>query len=291
MTIPVLPGLATLAAKYDGFILDLWGVIHDGTAPYPGAVDALQHLKDLGKKTVLLTNAPRRGGAVIELMNNLGIPRHLYGGVMSSGEAVHIEMRDRADPAFKALGTRLYHLGPERDRNIFDQMPDYQEVDSVEEADFVLNTGPVSFDETLADYEDVLAAAAARRLPMVCANPDLIVMRKGERVMCAGALAVHYRELGCQVLERGKPDPAIYDACLEELGIKDRSLVLAVGDALHTDIKGASQANIAAVMVASGIHAEELGIAWGEMPEASRAEALALHHGQHPIAVIPAFVW
>jgi HAD superfamily hydrolase (TIGR01459 family) len=291
MTLPVLPGLAGLALNYDGFILDLWGVIHDGTAPYPGAVDTLRRLKDLGKKTVLLTNAPRRGDAVIDLMNSLGIDRGLYGGVMSSGEAVHIELRDRADPAFKALGVKVYHLGPERDRNIFDSLPEYQEVEAIEEADFIVNTGPVSFDETLADYEDVLQAGAARRIPMVCANPDLIVMRKGQRVMCAGALAVRYRELGCPVLERGKPDPAIYDACLEALGIADKSRVLAVGDALHTDIKGASSAGLAAVMVAGGIHAEELGISWGEAPDAARAEALASHHGQRPLAVIPVFVW
>ena len=114
-----LDGFAPLAARYDGFILDLWGVIHDGVTPYPGAVDCLRHLKALGKPAILLSNAPRRAHVAAEAMRGMGIGAELYTGIVTSGEVTHTLLRDRDTPEFAALGRRLYHLGPERDRNVF----------------------------------------------------------------------------------------------------------------------------------------------------------------------------
>lgn len=291
MTIPILHGLSEIADDYDGFILDLWGVVHDGVTPYPHSVDTLRALRAAGKRTVLLSNAPRRAGALVTAMTGMGIGRDLYDHVMSSGEAVHGELATRRDPWYARLGRRCLHIGPERDRNIFDGL-DLILVSRPEEADFLLNTGPDRFEETVADYHGVLAAAAARRLPMVCANPDLVVMREGRRVICAGALARHYAELGGEVSFRGKPDPAIYASCLEILGIADLRRVVAVGDALHTDIAGANAAGLASVFVTGGIHAEELGLtAYGAVPDAERISQVARAHGQRPTAALPAFVW
>ncbi|TAN48214.1 MAG: TIGR01459 family HAD-type hydrolase [Rhodospirillales bacterium] len=289
MTPEILPGLAALAGRYDAFILDLWGVIHDGTKPYPGAGDTLARLKALGKSTVLLSNAPRRAHALIEAMTGMGIARDLYGGVMSSGEAVHRELKDRTDPVFAGLGKRLYHLGPERDRNVFAGL-DYQDA-PLDQADFVLNTGPVDFSESVADYETVLQQAARRRLPMICANPDITVIRLGVPVVCAGALAERYRELGGHVAERGKPDPAIYPVCLELLGLKPGQKALAIGDGLHTDILGANAAGIDSALVAGGIHRAELGLAWGASPSAQGIEKLLAVHQGNPLYVLPTFVW
>ncbi|CAA6603921.1 HAD family sugar phosphatase [Rhodospirillaceae bacterium LM-1] len=285
----ILPGFAILADRYDGFILDLWGVIHDGTQPYPGAADTLARLKELGKPTVLLSNAPRRGFALIEAMGKMGIERDLYGSVMSSGEAVYLELKARTDPFFKNLGPRIYHLGPERDRNVFEGL-DYRDA-PLDKADFVLNTGPVDFSETVADYENVLAKAASRGLPMVCANPDLTVIRLGEPVVCAGALAERYRALGGSVVQRGKPDPAIYPTCLQALGLKPGQKALAVGDGLHTDIAGANAAGIDSALVIGGIHRSELGIDWGQTPSQADVEMLIHRHGATPTAVIPTFRW
>jgi HAD superfamily hydrolase (TIGR01459 family) len=287
---PILSGLAEIAGRYDGFILDLWGVVHDGVKPYPGVLETLGHIKDLGKRAVLLSNAPRRAEVLVGVMTNMGVERSFYSGVMSSGEATYLELAARSDPFFAALGRKLYHLGPDRDINVYEGL-DYERMTKVSEADFILNTGPVEFEHSLADYEEVLQEAAARHLPMVCANPDKLVMRLGVPVVCAGALADRYRELGGEFVERGKPDPAIYPPCLELLGISDKSKVLAVGDALHTDIAGANAAGIDSLLTTCGIHAAELGTGWGEEPDPEKLENLYRQHGQRPVAVISTFRW
>jgi HAD superfamily hydrolase (TIGR01459 family) len=284
-TMQHLHGFAPLSERYDGFILDLWGVIHDGITPYPGAVDCLRRLKAAGKPTVLLSNAPRRSHVAQEAMRAMGIPDDLYTNILTSGEATYRMLRDRADPWFAALGQRVFHLGPERDRNVMEGLP-LTRVDQPEHASFVLNTGP---DDTrsptdVSAYFDILERCRAASLPMVCANPDLEVMRAGARVICAGALASHYEILGGQARWIGKPDVAVYTPVLEMLG-RPRERVLAVGDALRTDVAGATAAGIEACWVLGGIHAEELG------GDRGRIEAAAHEAGLAPVATIPAFIW
>ncbi len=286
----VLFGLSGLAAHYDAFILDLWGVIHDGAVAYPLAGETLWQLKATGKPTILLSNAPRRVHDLIEGMQRIGISRFLYGDVLSSGEAINLEMRSRRDPFYAALGQRCWHLGPERDRSVFDSLA-VELVVAPEEATFVVNTGPLEFHDTVADYETRLLRCQQHDLPMVCANPDHVVIREGQRVMCAGALAARYEELGGRVSYRGKPDPAIYDLCLKRLGNPDRHRVLAVGDALETDIAGAIAAGIDAVLVTCGVHGAELGVGYNEPADPVRIAALLARHHLSCRAILPAFVW
>ncbi|HLN22449.1 MAG TPA: TIGR01459 family HAD-type hydrolase [Patescibacteria group bacterium] len=291
MTVPVIDGLRELADSYDGFILDLWGVIHDGATAYDGAKNTLAQLKALGKKTVMLSNAPRRAFALVNLMTGMGIERELYGEVMSSGEATHLELDRRTDPWFAKLGKRCLHIGPERDRNIFEGL-DVELVEHVADAEFLMNTGPDKFEETVLDYARVMDAAAERHLPMVCANPDLLVVRDGKKIICAGALAEYYQSMGGDVRFRGKPDPAIYDVCLDLLGIDDRKRVLAVGDAFHTDIAGASGAGIDVLFCSGGIHSHEIGTVYGQRPEAANIEkVIRAHDGLRPTAAIGGFLW
>lgn len=280
-----LRGLAPLAAGYDGFILDLWGVIHDGVRPYPGATDCLRALRAAGKRAVLLSNAPRRAEPVREQLRAMGIEDALYDGVMTSGEATHLMLRDRLDPWYAALGRRVFHLGPERDRNVVAGL-DLDLVDDPAGAGFVLNTGP---DDHLdptdpAAFDPVLHACAAARLPMICANPDLEVIRGGVRVVCAGTLAQRYAALGGDVRSLGKPDPAIYAPVLDMLGV-ERARVLAVGDALRTDIAGAAAAGVESCWVLGGLHGEHLG------EDAAEIEAEAARAGLRPVATLPRFVW
>ncbi|KIL96844.1 HAD superfamily protein involved in N-acetyl-glucosamine catabolism [Paramagnetospirillum magnetotacticum MS-1] len=284
-----ISGLAAVAQRYDGFVLDLWGVIHDGVVAYPGVAETLAALRTAGKRTIMLSNAPRRASALIDQLTRLGIGRDLYDEVLSSGEAVHLELERRTDPVFAGLGPNLYHLGPERDRNVFDSLP-YRSVD-LKSADFVLNTGPVEVTESVADYQSVLDGALVRRLPMVCANPDHVVIRQGKRITCAGAIADRYADMGGLVVQRGKPDAAIYEVALAALGIADKTRVCAVGDALHTDIRGARAGGIDAVLVTGGIHADELGIKWGETADPVRLAELARHHGEMPVAALSKFIW
>ena len=286
-----LSGLRDFVDRYDGFILDLWGVIHDGVTPYPGAQHTLSRLRGLGKSTVLLSNAPRRAASLVRLMTRMGLQRDLYDHVLSSGEAVYQELLERRDPWFAALGTLCFHLGPPSEADLFDGLG-LELVPDIDRAEFIVVTGPDSLDETVEDFIPVLAAAAARRLPMVCANPDLAVIRQGRRLVCAGALARYYEGIGGQVCYRGKPDPAIYRSCLALLGVADRSRVLAVGDSLHTDIAGACRAGLDCLLCTTGVHADEIGTACGERPNLARVETLiAAHGGFRPKAVISGFVW
>ena len=279
-----LDGFAPLAARYDGFILDLWGVIHDGVTPYPGAVDCLRHLKALGKPAILLSNAPRRAHVAAEAMRGMGIGAELYTGIVTSGEVTHTLLRDRDTPEFAALGRRLYHLGPERDRNVFAGL-DVDVADAPARADFLLNTGPDDLRSPTdpGEYEAELQACFAAGLPMVCANPDLEVIRGGLRLICGGALAQRYEAIGGQVIWVGKPFPMVYRPVLAQLALPlDR--VLAVGDALRTDIAGAACAGIASCWVLGGIHAAELH---GPADVAAAAAAAGLA----PVAAVPAFRW
>ena len=280
-----LSGFGPLAARYDGFVVDLWGVVHDGVTPLPGAVDCLRRLREAGKPVVLLSNAPRRAAAARAAMRAMGIPDGLYAELLTSGEATHRALRDRTDSWFAALGRRVFHLGPERDRNVMEGL-DLVPVGSPAAAEFVLNTGPDDHRENqaLADFADTLRDCRRHALPMICANPDLEVIRGGRRVICAGALAAGYAELGGEVRSLGKPDPAIYAPVLTALG-RPKPRCLAVGDALRTDIAGAKAAGIDSCWVLGGIHGEAPG---GSAEEAREEARLA---GLSPVACIAGFAW
>ena len=301
MSLRIIAGLGELAGDYDGFILDLWGVLHDGSKPFPGAVEALTRLKSLGKRTVILSNAPRRAAMVSQRVAEIGIPRDLYGALHSSGEEAWRHLSRRDDPFFRALGRRCYFIGPRRDDPLMAGL-DLERVDDLERAEFLLAVGPEDWEENLAPFEAMLKAARARDLPMVCANADLVVMHKGRRSICAGAMAEFYERIGGKVRWHGKPYLSVYQTCFELLDLEDHKRILAVGDSLRTDIAGAKTAGIDSVLVASGIHAQEFGIYAGEFGapqggarksalDLDRIERAAAAAGLAPLAAMEQFRW
>jgi HAD superfamily hydrolase (TIGR01459 family) len=283
-------GVSALVESYDGFVLDLWGVIHDGVEPYPGALECLDRLRAAGKATVLLSNAPRRVAAVVEAMAAMGIPRDRYDAILTSGEAAWRALRSRDDFWHAALGRRVHMIGGLADRALLDGL-ELEEAARPGAADFILNIGVADADETIADHERVLAEGAAAGVPMICANPDLEVIRGGKRVMCAGSIAARYEALGGQVRYHGKPHQPVYGACLALLGVADQARVVAIGDSLHTDVAGARGADIDSVLVTGGIHADELCVVHGEQATAEAVAAACRQAGERPVAAIPAFVW
>jgi HAD superfamily hydrolase (TIGR01459 family) len=278
-----LDGIAPLAGRYDGFILDLWGVVHDGVKLYPKARQTIVRLRERGKRIVMLSNAPRRAALAAAGLTRLGIEPELYDGVMTSGESIWEALLTRTDPWFAALGRRAFFMGPHRDLPLLEGL-DIELVLTPAEADFVLNVGA---DEAISDHAvgphlPALEACRAAGLPMVCANPDIIIVRDGQRILCAGALAEVYAEMGGEFRQRGKPDAAIYGPTLAMLDVPpDR--VLVVGDALRTDIAGAAGVGIESCWVLDGIH--DLA---GKPAE---AEAEAAAAGLAPIATLPNFAW
>jgi HAD superfamily hydrolase (TIGR01459 family) len=281
---------APLAARYDGFVLDLWGVIHDGINAFPHAVDCLHSLRAAGKRTLLLSNVPRPNAPVQAMMRRMGIADDLYTHLLTSGEAVRQALASPPDLWWAELGRRVFHLGPERDLPIFDSLV-LELVDAPSQADFVLNTGPDDHRNPtdIREFEPVLRDCAQHGLPMICANPDLEVIRGGVRVLCAGALALRYQMLGGDVRSLGKPDPAIYQPVLERLDLPP-ARVLAVGDGLRTDVAGAAGVDLDACWVLGGLHGAELVRADGSF-DTEKAEAEAREAGLSPVAAIPRFAW
>jgi HAD superfamily hydrolase (TIGR01459 family) len=290
MTIQLIGGLRELAPRYEGFILDLWGVIHDGIAPMPGAVDCLRSLVAQDKRVLLLSNAPRRADDVIRRITRIGVPPGTYHHVMSSGEEAWQYLSRRDDAFYAALGRRCLHIGSERDMEIRDGLA-LEFVDTVEDAEFILNTGPAGWDDRIEDYERQLRRALDRDLPMVCANPDLVVMHNERLALCAGALAKWYEERGGRVRWHGKPYRSVYDTSLGLLGIADRSRILAIGDSLRTDIAGAAGAGLDSLLIADGIHAEDFATIDGQAPDLSRIQAALREGAYHPVGVACRLCW
>ncbi len=276
-------GLRELAGFYDGFIVDLWGVVHDGVAPYPAALDCLHRLR--GRPVLLLSNAPRRAASARRMLQRMGVADELYTGILTSGEAAWLALRDRTDPWFARLGSRVYHLGPQRDRNVLDGLG-LEVVVTPEEADFMLNTGPdddTADPRSMAAFVPELDACLRSGLPMICANPDLVVMRGGVELLCAGTLAAYYRAAGGDVFSLGKPDPAIYAMALATLAVPPHR-VLAVGDSLHTDVAGAAGSGLDSLWVLDGIHGRET-------TDEDAVLRLAGERGLRPTAAIRRLAW
>jgi HAD superfamily hydrolase (TIGR01459 family) len=283
-------GLRALAPAYDGLILDLWGVLHDGFKPFPGVVDALERLIDGGKRICILSNAPRRAVDVIQRMDEIGIRPGLYHHVMSSGEEAWQHLAQRPDAFYRGLGRACLHIGPPRDDGMLADLG-LTPVTDIAVADFILNTGPWGWEEKAEHYEAVMQAGCARGVPMICANPDLVVHHGGKVAICAGTLAQRYETLGGVVRWHGKPFPSVYQTCFALLGIADKSRILAIGDSLRTDIAGARGVGLDSLLIAGGIHAEEFGLVDGQEPDAALLAAVLSHSETAPRFVMPHFTW
>jgi len=288
----LVAGLADIADRYDGYIIDLWGVVHDGARPFPGAVDALLRLTGSGKRVCLLSNAPRRAEGLIARLREMGVPDDAYHHLLSSGEATYQALRDRPDEAHQALGRRCYMIGPDYNAGILPDGDGVTVVDRLEDADFCVVTAWGGQGIPLQDYDPLLRTMLDRDMVMVCGNPDLEVIQDGERHYCAGAIGARYAAMGGRMIYHGKPHRGVYETALQMLGVADRSRVAGIGDSFTTDVPGARGAGIGAVFVADGIHGEALGLAGDDDPVSlDRVQGLAATHGVAPDIVMRRFVW
>lgn len=284
----IIDGIASLADRYDGFVFDLWGVVHNGKALYPGVPEALAELKARGKGVVFLTNAPRRSWFIANMLDGMGLDRGLYDSIVSSGEVSWWHLKHRSHPWFAKLGSRCVHIGPDRDLSVVEDGA-AEIVADPGAASFLLNTGPdpLRGPKSVEPYRAMLEACQAAGLPMLCVNPDRAVMVGDDRLLCAGALADVYLELGGAVLEIGKPDPAVYEPVLAAMGNPPRHRVLAIGDTPHTDLAGAQAAGMDALWALTGLAAE----AHGANPDPARLAAVAAAEGVRPIAALRGVRW
>ena len=283
---PLIPHFSALAPDYDVLLCDVWGVVHNGVEAFPHSCDALMRMRARGGTVVLITNSPRPSDQVGRQLERLHVPRETYDAIVSSGDVTRGVIEGRRSET-------LYHLGPERDRSVFGGLT--VRFAPLASADYVVCTGLEDDEvETPDDYRERLELMLKRRLFMVCGNPDMVVERGPRLVYCAGALADLYVTMGGAVLYAGKPYRPIYEMALKKAeAATGRSValkrILALGDSVRTDLKGAHELGVDFLFVTAGIHAEELG--GRERPDAAALQGVFAAAGQVPKAMMRQLVW
>lgn len=287
MTIAQHNNISEIIDNYDAFIIDLWGVIHDGIEAYPGVNECLEQIKSKGKQSIFLSNAPRRSIRAIEGLQRVGVPDGLYDHVITSGETTYEYLKSDEH----SLGKKFFMLGPDRDAGLMEGT-EYSPTPSPTEADFAIVTGLDNDESTVEEIHPELNECLANKLTMICANPDIIIVRQsGVKALCAGAIAEEYQQMGGKIIQFGKPYKSVYEKCFDYLSKTPKSRIAMVGDNLDTDIKGANNAGIDSYLIAGGILGKDLGIKHGELPPIDKLEAICKTASISPTAVLPAFIW
>ena len=239
-----LTGLQSIADNYDLFYIDLWGVIHNGIKLHEKAITVLKELSKKNKSFVLLINAPRPNETVKNFLEKMGMDKDLRDHVFTSGEAALSYLKKNF------LSKKFYHIGPPRDFDLFNLF-EKNKSENIKESEYLLCTGLFDdFDKDLTYYKDLFANHLNKK--MICTNPDLIVDRGNNRELCAGSVAMVFEKMGGQVVYFGKPHKEVYKMCFNS-----NEKVLAVGDNLRTDIKGANNLNIDCIFISEGVHRDE----------------------------------
>lgn len=259
----MIRSLAEVAAGYDAVFCDLWGCLHNGKAPFPAAVAALRAFRAGGGRVVLMTNAPRPRSAVERQLNTMGVPQDTWDLIVSSGDAAQAAMLQGA------VGRKVFHIGAVKDEPFFSELPGDMaalaasqpaiERVGMLDAEGIVCTGLADDQtETPADYRAQLLMGKTRGLPMLCANPDIVVDMGEKRVYCAGALAEDYANMGGEVLYYGKPHPPIYDLARRRMGLDDPR-ILCIGDGIATDVQGGIAEGLDTLFITGGIAADRFG--------------------------------
>jgi HAD superfamily hydrolase (TIGR01459 family) len=280
--IPLLTSIAPLAETADIWLLDIWGVLHNGIKPFAACVDACITFRKAGGTVILVSNSPRPRASLIKQLNGIGVDPASYDDAITSGDVSRNLIRHASDQP-------ILHIGPARDLPLFDGLG-ITLVKAVQAETAVCSGLYDDETETPDDYREMLTALRARNVTMICANPDVKAERGGKIIYCAGAIAQAYADMGGSVCYAGKPYAPIYDAALEIAarlrgGTVETARVLAIGDGVATDIRGASNAGIRSVYIASGVN-----LARGVRLE-DAAKTLFTNEAVAPIAVMPALVW
>lgn len=253
-----IDGLHAIIDRFDHVLLDQWGTLHEGQAIFPAALDCLARLRQAGKRVVVLSNSGKRADSNAKRLAALGLRPDTYDGILTSGEATWIGLKTRAHPPFNELGHTCFLITRGGDRTIIDGL-DLAVADDVENADFILLAG---LDDAAAEPEhwrQCLAGAAARGVPMLCANPDLTMFGAQGLIPAPGALARFYESLGGRVSFVGKPHAPIFATALDQLGHPAPSRVLMVGDSLDHDVAGGRAAGMLTLFLRAGVHRDDAG--------------------------------
>ncbi len=284
-------GLSAIAQRYTIVFCDVWGVLHNGVRAHDGAVAALRRFRAERGQVHLLTNAPRPATIIGRQLTEMGVPNGAadgaYDSIVTSGDVTRTVLAARATNADNDAKT-VFHLGPDRDLAIYDGLN--LRFGDADEAELISCTG--LFDdttETPETYRPMLERFLSRNVPLVGANPDIVVERGNKLIWCGGAIAQLYQKMGGEVILAGKPFPPMYDEALQRAGNTDPANVLAIGDGLPTDIRGANKAGIDVLLITEGIHAAEMGTSGH--PDSNAVSRMLADEGLTATAFVPRLVW
>lgn len=284
------PNLAEIAARYQGFIIDQWGVLHDGGEPYPDAIDCLTSLRAEGKRIVLLSNSGKRAAHNGKRLREMGYEATLFDAIVTSGEACWQTLHDRTNPEIATFGRRCVLWARGEDEAHVEGL-DLEVVQDAKDADFLYLAGIKDYAE-LASFVDILEVGAKRGIPLLCANPDVIaIYPNGGRGMAPGGIARHYEGLGGKTHYVGKPHRPVYDLCLKKLGDIPRDAILGIGDSLEHDIAGGNGIGIETTLLTHGVHSDAFAEAENEPAQQSALDGLVAKYDARPRWVLPRFVW
>jgi HAD superfamily hydrolase (TIGR01459 family) len=249
-------GISDISDSYMGFIIDQWGVLHDGEAPYEGVIECLKELKARNKFIIILTNSGKRAEENRERLKKIGITPAMYDVVMTSGEMTWQGLKDQKEGIFKGLGNKCYLMSRGSDKSIVKDL-DIEIVKDVKDATFLLIAGADSPEKTLEDYEPALKTAVRKQLTALCANPDSLGLMGAQSIMGPGTLAARYRDFGGVVHYIGKPHQPIFQHCIKILQEKEiyPGQTIVIGDSMAHDILGGSLVNMDTCLVGNGLHA------------------------------------
>lgn len=284
-------GLYEFMDSYDGFIMDQWGVLHNGIQPYDGVIDVLNHLKQRKKQVVILSNSAKRSDDNVERLKKLGIKPAHYKAVVTAGEVTWQGIKEQKEAPFKGLGNKCYLICRGDDRTLLQGL-NVEVVKDIEEAQFILITSFDSPAMKLEDLDPVFKRAVIKRLPAICANPDLITVYGHERAVGPGAVAKRYHELGGMAHLIGKPHRAIFRFAQQLFENVIPSRILVIGDSMQHDIAGAMGVDMDSAFITSGIHNNAFKP--GMAPEQRRKvmEHLAQSYGGiRPTWVMDHLIW
>jgi HAD superfamily hydrolase (TIGR01459 family) len=288
MTPPIISNAGPLLARYHAVFCDVWGVMHNGRLAYAEAVDALARFRGQGGTVVLVSNAPVPAAGVERVLEKTGVRRDAWDAIVSSGD---IALAHIAEKGY----LRLHRVGPaSRDSKLFARLPGPDA--PLAEADAIVCTGLVDeINHSVETYRPLIEEGIARELPFICANPDLVVDVGDKRYLCAGSIAAEYERSGGCVFWAGKPHPTAYLAALERTGelrgtAPDRTRILAIGDAVRTDLAAAQGMGVDALFIASGIHNDEL-LAGGEIDPGKLALLFAPPATPRAVAAMAQLRW
>lgn len=284
-------GLYELMDSYDGFIMDQWGVLHNGVATYDGVIDVLNHLKQRKKQVVILSNSAKRSDDNVERLKKLGIKPTLYQSVVTAGEVTWQGLKEQKDTPFKNLGKKCYLITRDNDRTLLNDL-DIEVVEDIEQAQFILITSFDSPARKVEELDPIFKKAVVKKLPAICANPDLVTVYGHERAVGPGAVAKRYHELGGMAHLIGKPHKTIFRYALGMFDGVIPSRILVIGDSIQHDIAGAVGVDLDTAFITQGIHASAFKP--GMAPEQRRKamEHLAQGYaGIRPNWVLDSLIW